>query len=134
MEVTRQKREGTCKVRSASVLGWHSLRATFATLALSANVPIETVKLITGHSVVSMLQKFYFNPTAEHLRSVLGDKLPEVLTGGKEKPKQVMAGGLTVEELAKRVADKSATDEERKRLGELLTAPDCRGSRAASKA
>ena len=124
MGVTRQKREGTCMLRSASVLGWHSLRATFATLALSANVPIETVKLITGHSVVSTLQKFYFNPTAEHLRAVLGDKLPDVLTGGKEVPKQLAAGEMTVEELAKRVADKSATAEERKRLGELLAVPE----------
>ena len=122
MGVTRQKREGTCMLRSASVLGWHSLRATFATLALSANVPIETVKLITGHSVVSTLQKYYFNPTAEHLRSVLGEKLPDVLTGGQEESKQLVAGGLTVETLANRVADKSATDDERKRLGELLRA------------
>lgn len=36
---------------------------------------IETGKLITGHSVVSTLQKFYFNPTAEHQRAVLGNKL-----------------------------------------------------------
>ena len=122
MGVTRQKREGTCMLRSASVLGWHSLRATFATLALSANVPIETVKLITGHSVVSTLQKFYFNPTAEHLRAVLGDKLPDVLTGGKEVAKQLPVGKMTVEQLAAKVAEGKATDEEKKRLGELLTA------------
>jgi len=120
MRVTRQKREGACMLHSASVLGWHSLRATFATLALSANVPIETVKLITGHSVVSTLQKFYFNPTAEHLRAVLGDKLPDVLTGGKEEPKQLASGAMTVEDLAAKVAAKTATDEERKRLGEML--------------
>ena len=125
MGVTRQKREGTCMLRSASVLGWHSLRATFATLALSANVPIETVKLITGHSVVSTIQKFYFNPTAEHLRSVLGDKLPDVLTGGERSSKVLGCGSskvgeMTVEELAAKVAAKTATDAERQRLGELL--------------
>ena len=123
MGVTRQNRDGTCMLRSASVLGWHSLRATFATLALSANVPIETVKLITGHSVVSTLQKYYFNPTAEHLRAVLADKLPEVLTGGREELKQLADGGMTVEELAQRVVDKIATAEERKRLVELLAVP-----------
>lgn len=121
MGVTRQNRDGTCMLRSASVLGWHSLRATFATLALSANVPIETVKLITGHSVVSTLQKYYFNPTAEHLRAVLGDKLPEVLTGGKGARNRLTACEMTIEELAARVADKSATAEDRKRLAELLT-------------
>jgi integrase len=128
MDVTRQKREGTCVVRSASVLGWHSLRATFATLALSANVPLETVKLITGHSVVATLQKYYFNPTVEHLRAVLGDKLPDVLTGGGRRSKALECGSsnvgeMSVEELAKRVADRTATAEERKRLMELLGAP-----------
>ena len=51
---------------------------------------------------------------------LLVDKLPDVLTGGKEEPKQLATGGLTVEDLAKRVADKTATDEERKRLVKLL--------------
>lgn len=126
MTVTRQKREGTCMLRSASVLGWHSLRATFATLALSANVPVETVRLVTGHSVVSTLQKYYFNPTAEHLRAVLGEKLPDVLTGGAGSSKVLERGsskvGETLEGLAAKVAEGGATNEERKRLAELLRA------------
>jgi hypothetical protein len=95
---------------------------------------MEVARLVTGHKTVEVVLRHYFKPGREHLRAVLGEKLPDVLTGGKEEPKQLTAGGLTVEELAKRVADKSATEEERKCLGKLLTAPDCLGSRAATNA
>ena len=84
---TRQGRGKGKKMLSASLLGWHSLRGTFATLALSAGIPIETVKLVTGHGTVATITKYYYNPQREHLRAVLGDKLPEVLTGSKPEPK-----------------------------------------------
>jgi hypothetical protein len=42
---------------------------------------VETVKLVTGHGTTNTAIKFYYNPQREHLRAVLGDKLPEVLTG-----------------------------------------------------
>ena len=86
---TRQKRwEGETrgegeKRLSASLLGRHALRGTWATLALSAGIPIETVKLITGHGTANTVLKYYYNPQRDHLRAVLGDKLPDVLTGGK---------------------------------------------------
>jgi len=64
---------------------------------------------------------------------VLGDKLPEVLTGGKMSEnvgrnaavgnRPLAAGrGETVKGLAAKVAAGKATDEERKRLAELLRA------------
>jgi integrase len=83
IDATRQKRGDGEKMLSASLLGWHSLRGTFATLALSAGIPIETVKLVTGHGTVATIIKHYYNPQREHLRAVLGDKLPEILTGSK---------------------------------------------------
>ena len=89
IEATRQKRwEGETrgegeKRLSASLLGWHALRGTWATLALSAGIPIETVKLVTGHGTTNTVLKFYYNPQRDHLRAVLGDKLPDVLTGSK---------------------------------------------------
>ena len=127
--VTRlgEKPDGTKKTkpegraRRASLLDWHALRVTWVTLALSAGVPMEVARLVTGHKTVEVVLKHYFKPGREHLRAVLGDKLPDVLTGGKGEPKLLAAGGMTVEELAKRVADKTATEEDRKRLGELLT-------------
>ena len=111
------------RVRRGSTLDWHALRVTWVTLALSAGVPMEVARLVTGHKTVEVVLKHYFKPGREHLRSVLGDKLPDVLTGGKEEPKQLAAGKMSVEELAAKVADKSATDEERKRLSELLALP-----------
>jgi hypothetical protein len=56
-------------------------------------------------------------------KAVLGDRLPAVLTGGKpEIGGRKSEGGddVTVEELAAKVAGKSATDEERKRLGGII--------------
>ncbi|MDD4442813.1 MAG: hypothetical protein PHX41_13055, partial [Kiritimatiellae bacterium] len=96
--------------------------------ALSAGVPMEVARLVTGHKTVEVVLKHYFKPGREHLRAVLGDKLPDVLTGGERSSKVLECGSaevgeMSVEELAKRVADRTATAEERKRLMELLGAP-----------
>ena len=86
---TRQGRgEGHGKL-SASLLGWHALRVTWVTLALSAGVPIEVARLVTGHQTVDVVLRHYFKPRREHLRAVLGDKLPDVLTGRKNDVKPI---------------------------------------------
>ena len=110
------------RARRASLLDWHALRVTWVTLALSAGVPMEVARLVTGHKTVEVVLKHYFKPGREHLRSVLGNKLPDVLTGGKDEPMQLPVGEMTVEQLAAKVADKSASAEERKRLVVLLSA------------
>ncbi|MEI7947174.1 MAG: site-specific integrase [bacterium] len=113
---TRQKRGDGSKLRAASVLGWHSLRGTFCTLGLAAGIPIETLKLITGHTTTATIQKHYNNPQREHLREILGDKLPEVLTGQKEeKTKQKKA---QMKQLADQI--KGMTKAERKKLAKLI--------------
>ena len=100
---------------------------------MSAGIPMEVARLVTGHKTVEVVLKHYFKPGREHLRAVLGDKLPEVLTGGKISAngdrseavgnRQLAAGsGKTVEGLAAKVAEGKATVEERKRLAELLMA------------
>lgn len=89
---------------------------------MSVGLPIGVARLVTGHKTVEVVLKHYFKTGREHLRAVLGDKLPDVLTGGKEEPKQLATGEVTVEQLAAKVADKTATDDERRRLGELLRA------------
>ncbi len=124
--VTVKKLEG--RARRASTFDWHGLRVTWVTLALSAGVPMEVARLVTGHKTVEVVLKHYFKPGREHLRAVLGDKLPDVLTGGGRRSKALECGSsnvgeMSVEELAKRVADRTATAEERKRLMELLGAP-----------
>lgn len=121
---TRQKRpEGKGKL-SASTLGWHSLRGTWATLALSAGVPVETVKLVTGHGTANTVLKFYYNPQREHLRAVLGDKLPDVLTGGKMNSKGRQDTTLALNE-ADPVATiaaqlKNMTKADRARLADMM--------------
>lgn len=113
---TRAGRPGGAGKLSASVLGWHSLRATWATLALSAGIPVETVKLVTGHATANTVLKFYHNPNRAHLRAVLGDKLPDVLTGGGETPRQIGAGvaGLAAQ------LKKTLSPADRARLAKLL--------------
>ena len=120
-----EKPDGTRKTKSegranwASLPDWNALRVTWVTLALSAGVPMEVARLVTGHKTVEVVLKHYFKPGREHLRVVLGDKLPDVLTGGNVEPKRLEGGGKTVQELAAKVADNTATEEERRRLAEL---------------
>ena len=104
------------RAQRASVSDWHSLRTTWVTLALAAGVPVELCKLVTGHQTVDVVMKHYFQPQAAHLRAVLGDKLPDVLTGGAA-PKLIGANG-TVADLAARLQSLSPAD--RERLAKLL--------------
>jgi integrase len=67
--------------RSASVRDWHALRTTFVTLALSAGVPVELVKRVTGHQTTAIVMEHYFRPDREQFRAALVGALPEVLTG-----------------------------------------------------
>jgi hypothetical protein len=114
---TRHKGVDGERILSASLLGWHSLRGTFVTLALTAGVPIETVKKITGHTMVETITKYYNNPQREHLREVLGDKLPEVLTGIEKKNKELPPASPNMDAIAKKLG---LTKEKAKQLKELL--------------
>jgi hypothetical protein len=67
--------------RAASVRDWHALRTTFVTLALSAGVPVELVKRVTGHQTTAIVMEHYFRPDREQFRAALTGALPEVLTG-----------------------------------------------------
>lgn len=84
--IARLTRSGdaTGRRNRASVLDWHSLRSTWVTLALSAGVPMEIVRRVTGHATVDVVLKHYFKPGRDDMRKALGEKLPDVLTGGKE--------------------------------------------------
>ena len=106
------------RARRASVADWHSLRTTWVTLALSAGVPVELCRLVTGHQTVNVVMKHYFKPQAEHLKAVLGDKLPEVLTGRNAAAKQITAGAGNVAGLAAQLQSLSAAD--RAQLAKLL--------------
>lgn len=57
---TRQER--SVGAHSASLYGWHSLRATFVVLALNEGLPLEDVRRIVGHTTADMTLEYY-NPT-----------------------------------------------------------------------
>lgn len=100
--------------RAASVRDWHTLRATWVTIALMAGVPVELVRLVTGHATTNIILEHYFKPNREQLRRSLAAALPGVLTGAKEpaklKPADELAG------LVAKIQDGSATEKERRRF------------------
>ena len=67
----------------SSLFDFHALRTTWITEALSHGVPIETVKLISGHKTVEVVTEHYFHPNQEHVRNALQAALPESITGTK---------------------------------------------------
>jgi hypothetical protein len=77
--VTRVTRERGQK--AASIRDWHALRTTFVTPALSAGVPMELVRRVTGHATVEVVLKHYFRPDREQFKAVLAAAMPDVLTG-----------------------------------------------------
>jgi len=101
---------------AASVRDWHALRATFVTLALSAGVPMELVRRVTGHATVDIVLKYYFRPDREQFRAALAAALPEVLTGPKRKR---LRPADELVELATKVAAGNATAKDKARLRKL---------------
>ena len=115
--ITRIKREHGQK--SASIYDWHALRTTFVTLALSAGVPMELVRRVTGHTTVDIVLRHYFRPGRDTFKAALVGALPAVLTGDKPKrlkPTDELAA------LAGKVAAGSATDEDKAQFRKLAAA------------
>jgi integrase len=110
--VTREERKGGQK--AASVRDWHALRTTFVTLALSAGVPMELVRRVTGHATVEVVLKHYFRPNREQFKAAMIGAMPKELTGGKTRKRLKPADELVA--LAQKVADGTATDNDKKRL------------------
>lgn len=69
-------------MQKASIKGFHSLRTTWITMALSAGVPMELVRRVTGHSTVDVVLKHYFRPGKEAFKTALETAMPKMLTGG----------------------------------------------------
>jgi integrase len=102
--------------RAASVRDWHALRATWVTLALSAGVPMELVRRVTGHKTVEIVLQHYFKPDREQFRAALTGAMPDVLTGGA---RAVPTPAAELATLAGKVAAGTATDADKKRLRKL---------------
>lgn len=85
IEGTKATKEGSD--RQFSVKDFHSLRTTWITIALTAGVPMELVRRVTGHSTVNIVLKHYFRPGREDFRNALEAALPQTLTGETRKEK-----------------------------------------------
>jgi integrase len=105
--------------RAASVRDWHALRVTWITLALTAGVPMEIVRRVTGHATVDVVLRHYFRPGRDQFRAALAGALPEVLTGiGERKAKQLTPAD-ELAALAGKLAAGTATAAEKKRFKSL---------------
>ena len=81
-------------MQRASVKDFHSFRTTWITMALSAGVPMELVRRVTGHSTVDVVLKHYFRPDKEAFRTALESAMPKMLTGGGQEEKKAPQDAL----------------------------------------
>ena len=96
--------------------GFHSLRATFATLALTSGVPVEVLRIITGHTLTETVLRHYFNPHKTAVLKSVEDALPRMLTqGGEDRPSLKVEALELVDALNPRTVAKLAP-----RLRELI--------------
>ena len=79
LKKTRQERK--VGKRSASLYGWHSLRASFVVAALTHGIPIEVVRRVVGHSTVRMTEE-YFNPTKHIMADTIRRKMQGSILAG----------------------------------------------------
>ncbi len=77
--VNRPREKG---MRAASVRDFHSFRTTFVTLALTNGMPIDTVKMLTGHKTTEIVTKHYFRPERESIRQAMQATMPGLLAAG----------------------------------------------------
>lgn len=76
------RRDGKGRIR-VNPRGFHALRATFTTQALTAGVPVEVVKLITGHTLTETVLRHYFNPDEDAVFAKMQRAMPKLLTGSR---------------------------------------------------
>lgn len=75
----KERKDGKNK---GSVKDFHSFRVTWITLALSAGVPLEIVRRVTGHKTTDVVLKHYFRPGREEFRKTITSAMPKLLTQG----------------------------------------------------
>ena len=51
--------------------GFHALRTTWITKALTAGVPVELVRRVSGHSGVEVVMKHYFHPNRDAFKKAI---------------------------------------------------------------
>ncbi len=96
-------------VRRASLIGFHSLRTTWITLAIMGGVPVELVKKVTGQHSTEVILTHYFRPLQSQVRDALKAKMHPLLTGNtcpiEVDVKPVSASGTRIRELIVTMTD-----------------------------
>lgn len=105
-------------MQRASVKDFHSLRTTWITMALSAGVPMELVRRVTGHSTVDVVLRHYFRPGKEAFKTALESAMPKMLTGSR---KTALTPRETLLDLANRI-DNIPREELAKELKKIANA------------
>ena len=86
------------RLKRGSLRGWHSFRTSFITAALSAGIPMELVRRISGHSTVDVVLKHYFKPGRAQMAAAVASALPMLAEGGamtREEQIADIAGKMT---------------------------------------
>jgi hypothetical protein len=65
-------------LRKVNQRGFHAFRATWVTLALSAGVPIDLVRKVTGHTTVETVLTHYIHPDREDFRKAIENAMPRL--------------------------------------------------------
>ena len=73
--------DGEDSKRRRSLVSFHSLRHTFASMTLNAGAPIAVVQSMLGHSSPTMTQHYYHQSSAATAQAVAS--LPDVMSGGE---------------------------------------------------
>ena len=91
-DVHVQREKGLIK---ANIRGFHSFRVTWITLALTAGVPMELVRRVTGHRTVDVVLQNYFQPGREAFRQAIQTAMPKMLSNGSRTPKEELISILS---------------------------------------
>ena len=86
-----ERKADSQRARRGSLIGWHSFRTTWVTLALSRGVPIDIVRTVTGHRTAEIVLKNYFRPNRKLMRDAIGERMPRALLG-EGAPKTMREG------------------------------------------
>lgn len=90
-------------IQRGSIKDFHSFRVTWITLALSAGIPLELVRRVTGHKTTDVVLKHYFRPGREDFRKAISQAMPKLLTQNSA----VSKGHPTILSLLKEMNEKN---------------------------
>jgi hypothetical protein len=96
-----------------SLVGWHSFRTTFCTLALANGVPMEILRKVTGHHTAEIVLKHYDRRGREDMKKAIGAAMPKAIAGAVEKREAPEELVTVPPELAPLLAKATAADWEK---------------------